>query len=195
MKNSVLAILLAGVLPLAGPALAQSVAQPGYAKGNIAAFHGTAASLPDAISKIEHATGGKVVEIRFTDVGGVPGYHVVVAKGGDVQFMHLEAPTGRLTAIQETTLPAWMLNWRGRADLRFAETAKVPLSDAIRTAEQADDNAPAIAAGIARSASNPDSDVHAYNILLDRDGAVHRRAVDSATDQVIADPGALSEWP
>jgi hypothetical protein len=28
-----------------------------------------------------------------------------------------------------------MLKWRGKADVRFAETAKVPLSDAIQTAE------------------------------------------------------------
>ena len=79
--------------------------------------------------------------------------------------------------------------------MRFAQSAKVPLSQAILTAEQADDNAPAIAAGIARSASNPESDVHAYNVLIDADGTTRRVSVDDSTGQIISDPGMLSDWP
>ncbi|MDB5394249.1 MAG: hypothetical protein JWM91_1755 [Rhodospirillales bacterium] len=196
MRSMSLSIVLAGVLPFVSPlALAQHVAQPAYEKEDISSFHGTADSLPSAIGKIEGATGGKVIEIRFTSSNGMPGYHVVVAKGGEVQFMHLEARSGKLTTTHENMVPVAMLKWRGKADVHFAETAKVPLSVAIHTAEQADDNAPAIAAGIARSASSPSSDVHAYNILIVRDGTVRRRAVDSDTGEVIADPSALADWP
>jgi hypothetical protein len=175
-------------------ALAQQVAQPAYEQDDISSFHGNADSLPSAIGKIERATGGKVIEIRFSSHGTL-GYHVVVAKGGEIKFMHLEAVSGKLTPIQENTLPVAMLKWRGKADVHFAETAKVPLADAIDTAELADDHSPAIAAGIAQSASNPDSDVHAYNILTVRHGTTRRRAVDSVTGQVIADPSALADWP
>jgi len=196
MPKSLFPALLIIALPLACPAaLAQNVGQPSTIRGDISQFHGTAESLPDAISKVERATGGKVIEIRFTNSDGMPGYHAVVAKGGDVSFMHLDAKAGKLVTVQEKTEPDWMLNWRGKAELRYAVAAKVPLTDAIKTAEQADNGAPAVAAGIARSASSPGSDVHAYNILVDRDGNVHRRAVDSATNEVIADPGALSDWP
>ena len=48
---------------------------------------------------------------------------------------------------------------------------------------------------IAVSASNPGSDVHAYNILLLNDGNTQRVAVDSETGAVIADPAALRGWP
>jgi uncharacterized membrane protein YkoI len=195
MTSRTLSIILAGVLPFISPlALAQQVAQPAYQKEDISSFNGTADSIPSAISKIEAGTGGKVIEIRFSSSGGTPGYHVVVAKGGQVQFMHLEAQSGKLTTTQDNMVPTAMLKWRGRADVGFAEKAKVPLSTAIQTAQQADDNAPAIAAGIARSASNPTSEVHAYNVLIVRDGNVQRRAVDSDTGQVIADPSALSEF-
>jgi uncharacterized membrane protein YkoI len=195
MTSRTLSIILAGVLPFISPlALGQKVAQPAYEQDDISSFHGTADSLPSAIGKIEGTTGGKVIEIRFAGSNGMPGFHVVLAKGGQIQFMHLEAQSGKLTTIQESTVPVAMLKWRGKADVSFAEKAKVPLSAAIQTAQQADGNSPAIAAGIARSASNPDSDVHAYNVLIVRDGNVQRRAVDSDTGQVIADPSALSDF-
>jgi uncharacterized membrane protein YkoI len=195
MRSRTLSVILAGVLPFISPlALAQQVAQPAYEQGDISSFHGTADTLPSAIGKIEGATGGKVVEIRFAGSNGMPGFHVVVAKGGKVQFMHMEAQSGKLTTTQDNMVPVAMLKWRGQADVGFAEKAKVPLSTAIQTAEQGDNNAPAIAAGIARSASNPSSDVHAYNILIVRDGTVRRRAVDSNTGEVIADPSTLSDF-
>jgi uncharacterized membrane protein YkoI len=77
---------------------------------------------------------------------------------------------------------------------RSAEQAQTPLAQAIRTAEQAR-NAPAVAAGIARGASNPGADVQAYNVLVDQNGTVRRVSVDASTGQVIADPQALAGWP
>jgi hypothetical protein len=49
-----------------------------------------------------------------------------------------------------------------------------------------------MAAGIARSASNPDSDVHAYNLLLNRGGSMV--AIDSSAGEVISDPSALTSF-
>lgn len=85
-----------------------------------------------------------------------------------------------------------MLGWRSRADVHFVERARVSLASAIRTAEKSQHGAPALAAGIARSASNPDSGVHAYTVLLDVDGAVRSVSIDDSTGEVIANPGALT---
>jgi hypothetical protein len=68
----------------------------------------------------------------------------------------------------------------------------VPLSQAIQTAEAAQ-GAPAIAAGMARSATQ--SDVHAYNIMLDDKGSLKRMAIDSSTGQIIADLSGFEQWP
>jgi uncharacterized membrane protein YkoI len=188
-------LLSAAMIALAGSALAQGVAQPGYIKGDIMAFRGNAQSLIDAIGKIEQSTGGRVVEIRFSDAGGIPGFYAAVVKGGHVDFMSLAAESGRLLPIEQHDMPVWMLTWRGQADVKFAEEAKTPLAQAIVTAERADDNMPAIAAGIARSASNPTSDVHAYNVLIDAGGNARRISIDSASGEIIADPQALAGWP
>jgi hypothetical protein len=48
--------------------------------------------------------------------------------------------SGKLTPAQENTLPVAMLEWRGKADVHVAGTAKFSLSDTIHTAEQSDDN-------------------------------------------------------
>jgi uncharacterized membrane protein YkoI len=196
MRIALLITALATMLPLGGTAvLADSIAQSGHLQANLVGFHGTAASLPDAIAKVERATGGKVIEIRFDDSDGMPGYHAVVDRGSAVEFMHLDVMSGRLVIMRDNVRPAWMLSWRDQAELRVAETARVPLTKAIATAEQAGGNAPAIAAGVAHSARNPQSDVHAYNVLIDRGGSVQRQAVDSATDNIIADAGALNAYP
>jgi hypothetical protein len=196
MRNEIRGALFVGLLlALAGVASAQGVAQSRYFNGDIAAFHGTPDSLINAIHKVENLTGGRVIEIRFAEKDGMPGYHIVMVKGGEITFIRLEEQSGKVLQIDEASTPVWMLNWRGKADVHFAETAKVPLSQAILTAEQADNNAPAIAAGIARSASNPNNAVHAYNVLIDADGTTRRFAIADSNGGVIADPGALSGWP
>jgi len=43
-----------------------------------------------------------------------------------------------------------------------------------------------------RSASNPESDVKAYTVLLDVRGDVRSVSIDVTTGEVIADPSALS---
>ncbi len=186
-------ILLAGLLPLAGAAFAQGVTQKDYTNANVSAFHGDANTLVQAIRTVEQTSGGKVLEIRFTDAGGEPGYHAAVLKDGQVEFMRLEQKSGKLTPIDEKSRPVWMLNMHSKDYIHDAETAKVPLSEAVLTAEKSFDNVPAVAAGIAMAAAT--SDVHAYNVLLDQRTGTHRVAVDANDDEVIADPQALAGWP
>jgi hypothetical protein len=187
---------LAGAAALAAAAAqAQPVAQPAAPRGDIAGFTGGPQALPRAIGRIERSAGGRVMEIRFDRRAGRPGYDAVVAKGPQLVFLRAEQDR-RARVIAARAEPAWMLGWKGRKDVRIAERARVSLASAVRTAEASDHDAPAVAAGIATSASNPTSRVHAYNVLLEQGrGHTRRLAVDANTGQVISDPSALSYWP
>ena len=192
MKRTIPLLLCVCLWPLASVTLAQQVSQPSFTNQDISAFKGDNNTLVNAIAVIEQSTGGKVIDIRYSSTNGMPGYNIVLVKGAQVQFFHFEERSKHVVELDASSKPVYMLNWRGKADVRFAQTAQVSLSTAIQTAEQSQPGAPAMAAGIARSASNQESEVHAYNVLLNRGGSVKRVAIDSATGQVIADPSALS---
>jgi uncharacterized membrane protein YkoI len=193
MKNLTATGLCIGVLCLPCVTLAQTVSQaPNYPSADIGAFHGNQKALTGAIRKIQQTTGGKVVEIRFAGNEGPPGFIAAVAKGGNVQFVHLDQSSGKVTPTKSR--PDWTMKWQQRTDVQLAEHASIPLPQAVTTAEKSK-NAPAIAAGIARSASSSVGSVHAYNILLADAGSVKRVAVDSSTGQIIEDPAQLEAWP
>jgi len=195
--NLSLGALAFATAALALPALspAQPVAQPAYAQGHLTGFGGDATAIPRAITRIERR-GGRVLEIRFDSRLGHPGYDVVVARGGHVDFFRLAEPEAGLVVATGTSEPDWMLGWRSRKDVQVAKGATVSLADAVRRAEADNGGAPAVAAGIAASASNATSAVAAYNVLLMMpDRQVRRVAVDSRTGLVIADPQALRGWP
>ena len=194
MKRTTPLLLCVCLWPLPSVTLAQQVSQPSFTNQDISAFKGDNNTLVNAIAVTEQSTGGKVIDIRFSSTNGMPGYNVVLVKGAQVQFFHIEERSKHVVELDASSKPVYMLNWRGKTDVHFAQTAQVSLSTAIQTAEQSQPGAPAMAAGIARSASNPESEVHAYNVLLNRGGSVKRVAIDSATGQVIADPSALSSF-
>jgi hypothetical protein len=187
-------IAAAGLAVGASPALAQSVAMPPHPDINVAGFSGDPGALPAAISAIEAESGGKVVEIRYNNTGGAPGYDVVVAKGAQISFERFTKPGQGMVEHTKSTKPEWMLAWPAREDVSLVTTAKVRLSDAVRTAEAANGNAPAVAAGMATSAAGADTSVKAYNIAIVQDGELRRVAVDSATGSPIANPGMLAAW-
>ena len=141
---------------------------------------------------------GKVVEIRYNYVGGVPGYDVVLAKGSQVSFRRFAKPSGGLVVLADKTEPAWMRHWKGREDRAWPRTrsAKVKLADAVRDTAEARPRARAghIAAGMAQSATSGSTDVKAYNVAILKDGAQLRVAIDSDTGSVIADPSALAPY-
>lgn len=169
---------------------ATPVAQPPRLQYDVAGFPGNADTLPQAVRAIERE-GGMVLEIRYQPLDGAPGYNAAVARGGRVEFVRMVDPAGPSVLIAAHSEPDWMLGWRGRADVRLAKKMKVSLIEAIRTAEKQAGGRPAVAAGIAPSASNPSSRVHAYNVLLLRNGDTQRIAVDSRSGLIIANPGAL----
>jgi uncharacterized membrane protein YkoI len=177
------------------PALAQMVAQPAHTDDVWAKFTGGPDALPRAIARIEADTGGQVLEIRFIDKDGEPGVAAAVLKSGQVSFLRAAMDAGNEIALTDADVPVSLMSWRSRRDVHLARRAPVSLDQAIRTAEQAQGGRPAVAAGLARSASNTDSDVHAYNILVADGGRTHRVAVDSETGQIIGNPSALNDWP
>jgi hypothetical protein len=176
-------------------AFAQSVAQRPYTKADLSGWTGNPDTLPHVIHRIEATTGGRVLEIRYTDGEGTAGFRAAVAKNGGVTFLRVATQGGSALEMSEASVPDWMLKWKARADVVQALRASVPLTQAVRTAELANGGAPAVAAGIASGASNPTSEVQAYNILIFREGDVHRVSVDDKSGQVIANPRALADWP
>jgi uncharacterized membrane protein YkoI len=183
----------AALCAFAVPAMSQGVGQQGFYKGDVEGFHGDSKTLIKAIRGLQAADGARVVDIRFARVNGIAGYHVVLQKGGQVTFMHIDEQGGRVIALEASSLPDWMLKWKNRTDLRLDRRAKVTLVQAIRTAEGANGNAPAIAAGMATSASNPTSAIHAYNVILDISGQAKRVAIDGSNGEIIANPATLSD--
>ena len=195
MANWALVCTAAAALAVSGAtAWTQPVAQSSYMKADFTSFKGTNDTLVNTIANVEKITGGRVLEMRFTNKGGAPGFHAVVAKGKEVVFLKVSVEGRKTLEISGADKPDWMLKWPATMQLAAAMSAKVPLADAIRTAEQ-NGSGPAVAAGIATSAANPNSDVKAYNVLLLQGGDVTRVAVDNSTGQVISDPSALSGWP
>ena len=128
-------LVAAAALSAAAPALSQSVAMPPHPDINTAGFSGDANALSGAVKAVEAASGGRVVEIRYNNVAGAPGYDIVLERKGEVSFQRFSDPAAGLVVLTDKTEPAWMLGWRGRKDVSLVSTASVPLTDAIRTAE------------------------------------------------------------
>jgi hypothetical protein len=134
-----------------------------------------------------------VAAITFDNVAGTPGYAAIVLKGSDVRFWRLDKPTSQAVELTGTSVPSWMLTWRNQRRADAVKVAKVSLADAIRTAEASQQGAPAVVAGIARSASNPSSDVQAYMVGILKDGRLTPVAVNSQSGRPIQNPEAL-DW-
>jgi hypothetical protein len=195
LRWSLVCIATAALAVAGATAWAQPVAQSSYMKADLSGFKGTNTTLINTIGKVEKTTGGRVLEIRYTNKGGTPGFHAVVAKGKEVVFLQVAVEGGKTVEVSSADKPDWMLKWPATTQLAAAISAKVPLVDAIKAAEQNGAGGPAVAAGIARSADNPTANVKAYNVLVLQGGDLTRVAVDDRTGQVIQDPSALSSWP
>jgi uncharacterized membrane protein YkoI len=189
-KNLLRAVIVAPSMLLAGTAFAAPLllehSEPLSALGNPDAV---TISLPDAIAAIEAKTGGKVMNIRFTDAGGAPVYEAVVLTPGNVGTARLDARTGGVSGFDHNQVSDQSYDWEHQRDLRSFAKATTPLSTAIETVQQLA-GTPAVNAGLAAPLT-PDNDVLAYNIEIVKDGRVERVAVDATTDQVIADPSAM----
>ncbi len=140
------------------------------------------------IGRVEHMTGGKVIDARFDRRNGRPGFDVLAVKGGQLQFLRLARVDGALQVIGDEDRPTWMLNWSKRYDVNLARSAPVPLNQAILTAERSAGGA-AVAAGLAPSSA---AALPAYNVLIGYpDGHTRRVAVDDNSGRVISNPGAV----
>jgi len=184
------------VAALVAPAAsAQTVSQPANYEGDLTGFHGGPSALPRAIHASEQ-NGARVMEIRFNNRTGSPGYDVVMERGAAISFVRVGEPAAGVVTVASDTEPRWMLGWRGRKEARAVARAKVDLAQAVRTAERANHDAPAVAAGVASAVGAATATVPAYNVLLlTGDGQTRRVAVDARTGLIIADPAALRGWP
>ncbi|MDB5364916.1 MAG: hypothetical protein JWM77_843 [Rhodospirillales bacterium] len=152
----------------------------------------TRTSLSDAVAKVEEATGGRVLEIRWLHAPG-HGFETVIAKPDGVEYIRVNPLTDKLVVLRAEEIPEWMLPWKLRQDVRSLAQAKVPLTAAIQTAENAT-RAIAVDAGLAKPLTGGNS-VLAYQIEVLRGGKPDRVAVDAVTGEMIANPDAvLDPW-
>jgi len=193
MRALLLVLATVGSLAAAAPALAKTLTVNSKLSIDVAGFSGDPKILPTAVTKIESLNGGRVAAITYNNVAGAPGYGVIVLKGSEVKFWRLDKPDGQAVEITGASVPSWMLSWRDQRRATAVKDAKVSLADAIRTAEASQQGAPAVVAGIARSAANPTSDIQAYMVGILKDDRLVRVAVDSQTGSQIANPDAL-DW-
>jgi uncharacterized membrane protein YkoI len=196
MRALLFALAATTSLAVAVPALgqSQSVGMKSTPDINLSGFSGDAHALPTAVSNIEKLSGGRVAEIRYHNVDGVPGYDVALAQGDHMRFQRFAKAGNKPIELTESKTPAWMLDWRGAKNMTLVHNAKVPLADAIRTAEASMNGAPAVAAGILHGAADPSTSVHAYNVSILKNGAQHRVAVNSDSGAMIANPSTLPGW-
>jgi len=192
MRALLLSLAMVSSLAIGTPILAQTLKVNPNLTIDVTGFSGDANALPNAASNVEAHSGARVAAIAYNNPTGTPGYGVILVQGLNVRLMRLEKPDGEAVEIREASPPAWMSSWRNQRRAAIADRAKVSLADAIRTAEASENGAPAVVAGIARSASNPTSDVHAYMVGLLKNGKLRSVAVDSETGNVIANPEALT---
>ncbi len=193
MRALLLALATVSSLTAAAPSLAQTLKVNENLSIDVTGFSGNPKTLPDMVTQIESLNGGRVAAITFNNVAGTPGYAAIVLKGSDVRFWRLDNPTSEAVELTGASVPSWMLNWRSQRRAAAVKVAKVSLADAIRTAEASHQGAPAVVAGIARSAAKPTSDVQAYMVGILKDGRLKRVAVNSQSGAPIENPEAL-DW-
>jgi hypothetical protein len=192
MRTLLLALIMVSSLAVGVPTLAQTLTVNPNFVIDVTGFSGDASILPSAVSHIESQNGIRVAAIAYNNVGGTPGYGLILTQGSKVRFVRLASPSSDVVEITQGSLQSWMLNWQNQRRVDVVQDAKVSLADAIRTAEASQRGAPAVVAGIARSASNRNSKVHAYMVGILINGTLQPVAVDSETGSLIANPSALS---
>ena len=191
MRALLIALATVSSFAVAAPSLAQPLKVNKNLSIDVTGFSGDPKILPDMVTRIESLNGGRVAAITFDNAAGTPGYSAIVLKGSDVRFWRLDNPTSQAAELTGASVPSWMLTWRNQRRATAVKVAKVSLADAIRAAEASQQGAPAVVAGIARSASNPTSDVQAYMIGILKNGRLERVAVNSQSGSRIENPEAL----
>jgi hypothetical protein len=193
MRALLLALATVSSLAAAAPTLAQTLKVNKNLSIDVTGFSGDLNTLPNMVSHIESLNGGRVAAITFNNVAGTPGYAVIVLKGSEVRFWRLDNPATEAVELTGASVPSWMLTSWNQRRAAAVKVAKVSLADAIRTAEASERGAPAVVAGIARSAARPSSDVQAYMVGILKDGQLKRVAVNSQSGSRIENPEAL-DW-
>ena len=193
MRALLLVFATVSSLAAAAPTLAKTLTVNSKISIDVDGFSGDPSILPDAVTNIESLNGGRVAAITYNNVSGTPGYAVIVLKGSEVRYWRLDKPKGKAVELTGASIPSWMLDWKQQRRATAVKAAKVSLADAIRTAEASQQGSPAVVAGIARSASNPTSDIQAYMVGILQNGRLVRVAVDSQSGSQIANPEAL-DW-
>lgn len=189
-KARLIGALLFTVAPVGGlvaaghwtPALAQQAAA--------SSKQVSTGALAQAIAAAEKSSGGRVVEIRYRNRAGVPGFDAVAAKGTTFSHLRIDIPSNKVTAISQSEIP-WRATWELKADAKSLTKAKVSLAQAVAKAEKLS-GSPAVDAGVA-APLEVGSDIKGYNVEVMQDGAPQRVVIDSSSGERISNPGPFLE--
>lgn len=138
-------VLGAGIALAAIPALAAgtSADQENPATGAkiespaaIQAFNAAKMSLPQAIAAIQKQSRGKVLDVSFENKSGTPMYKATVWANNAEEMWTVDANTGKVTNSTEAPMPQAKLDQEDQTEVHGIDSAKIDLSQAVRTAEQ-----------------------------------------------------------
>lgn len=147
-------------------------------------------TLIRAIAAAEQFSGGKVVEIRYRNRAGVPGFDAVAYKGGAFSHVRIDIPSNKVTTISQSEIP-WRASWELKADSKSIARAKVTLAAAVAKAENLSGSA-AVDAGVAAPLQIGE-DIRGYNVEVWQEGAPERVVIDAHTGERISNPGPFLE--
>lgn len=134
-------------------------------------------SMLDAIAAAERHTGGRALEAGFELRSDRPVYKVAVFHNNAVWIGLVDANSGQVQGESRTT-PLDRLGQEDRAEVNGLQRAKLSLADAIKAAEQQSGDR-AIEAGMEQL-----HDRAVYEVVVLRNGATRKLAVDPASGQV-----------
>lgn len=159
---------------------------------DMAAAEAGRGSLNRAISAVEKLTGGRVIEIHFESGDGAGHYDATVTRNGTVDHALVNLSTRRVSVVDRSREPVRTFDFKEKADAELiVRSSKVPLRDAVATAEQASRGV----AVSARTTRSGDGYMVADDIDTVRGETVHPVFVDVETGLVIADPQAFVTGP
>jgi uncharacterized membrane protein YkoI len=188
-SGAVVFLLVSGVTAFAVP---RAIYPRPARTAELAAANAGQGSLNRAISAVEELTGGRVVEIHFDTANGAGHYEATIARNGTMDHAIVNLATRRVAILDQDQAPARTFEFRDKAGAEMiVRSSKVPLPDAVASAEQASRGV-AIAAETTRSA---DGYMVVHDIETVRADAMVPVLVDAKTGQVIADPQPLVGGP
>jgi len=104
MRALLIALAMTSSVAAGAPTFAQTLTVNPNLTIDVTGFSGDANTLPEVVSNLESAMGGRVAAIAFNNVSGTPGYGVILTQGPNVRFMRLDKPSSQAVEISQASI-------------------------------------------------------------------------------------------